>query len=302
MELRGIEQGAVEAGGDKRPHRPGACRGDDRRDGRGKPACGRFPESHARDFAALPNGRIRSGSAPIRRIACTLFSRPTMHNAAATTMPSGRATMRAAADRDQDHQREDDRAGGNQLAAKDTRMHGQSAGECEGHRRHQRHPPVAEDQAGKACEDQHASGRDQERQDASGANGVGHGEIERGGIAGFRHCRQGPGVEETEMVQQREPGFDRQNGQVGGVIGILLRVAGVHGERAVDHHEVHVGVAPIDHEIAEQNERRREADDDGGEAPRPAEKSHAIEDIARRGGLRGWGRGSCRGSCHGGGF
>ena len=56
------------------------------------------------------------------------------------------------------------------------------------------------------------------------------------------------------MVQQREPGFDRQNGQVGGVIDILLGVAGVHGECAVDDHEVHVGVAPIDHEIAEQDE------------------------------------------------
>ena len=41
-------------------------------------------------LAALPNGRIRIGSAPISRIACTLFSRPSTHNAAAGAIASGR--------------------------------------------------------------------------------------------------------------------------------------------------------------------------------------------------------------------
>ena len=99
-------------------------------------------------LASLPNGRITSGSTPIRRIACTLFSRPITQSAAAAARPSGRARLRAASDRDQDHQREDDRAGRDKLAAQDARMHGDAAGQREGQRREQRNAPVAKDQAG----------------------------------------------------------------------------------------------------------------------------------------------------------
>jgi hypothetical protein len=42
-------------------------------------------------LAALPNGITSNGSAPISKIACTLFSRPSTHNAAASAIPSGRA-------------------------------------------------------------------------------------------------------------------------------------------------------------------------------------------------------------------
>ena len=37
-----------------------------------------------------PNGRTMSGSAPISKMACTLFSSPSTHNAAASAIPSGR--------------------------------------------------------------------------------------------------------------------------------------------------------------------------------------------------------------------
>ena len=44
-------------------------------------------------LSALPNGRMTSGSAPISRIACTLFSRPSTHNPAAAASASGRARL-----------------------------------------------------------------------------------------------------------------------------------------------------------------------------------------------------------------
>ena len=40
---------------------------------------------------ADPNGKTSSGSAPISKIACTLFSSPSTHNPAAAANPSGRA-------------------------------------------------------------------------------------------------------------------------------------------------------------------------------------------------------------------
>ncbi len=43
-------------------------------------------------LVAAPNGRISSGSAPISKIACTLFSSPSTHKAAAAAIASGRAT------------------------------------------------------------------------------------------------------------------------------------------------------------------------------------------------------------------
>ena len=80
MEMRGVEQGAVEAGGDQRPRGP--CRRN-RRDGsaiapQASPTADCARTRRLR-LPALPNGRISSGSAPISRIACTLFSRPSTH-------------------------------------------------------------------------------------------------------------------------------------------------------------------------------------------------------------------------------
>ena len=87
MELRGIEQGAVKARGDQRPCRP--RRGDTPRSA-ATPAASQLdarvaPERDA-CASALPNGRIRSGSVPISKIACTLFSRPSTQSAAATAI------------------------------------------------------------------------------------------------------------------------------------------------------------------------------------------------------------------------
>ncbi len=44
-------------------------------------------------LVALPNGRSIGGSAPISRIACTLFSRPSTHNPAAIAIASGRPVL-----------------------------------------------------------------------------------------------------------------------------------------------------------------------------------------------------------------
>ena len=172
--------------------------------------------------------------------------------------PERARQMRAASDHDQDHQREDHGAGGDELAAQDPRMHGKPAGEREGQRREQRNAPVAEDQARQAGEDQHAaelrSGRRARARRAPRASSPRRTPRHPVGIAGSVQASSRPRV-----MQQREPVFDRQNGQIGGVIHEMLRIAGIHGERAVDHHEIHVGVAPIDHEIAEQTETTSQA-------------------------------------------
>ncbi len=101
-------------------------------------------------LAALPNGMTSSGSAPIRKMACTLFSRPSTHNAAAAAIASGRAIAGAASGHDQDHEREDDGTRGDQLAAQDSRMHGDAAGERECKGREHRDAPVAHDETNKA--------------------------------------------------------------------------------------------------------------------------------------------------------
>ena len=147
MELRGIEQGAVKAGGDQRPCGP--CRGEA---ATAATTAASQPDRALRQnatlaLAALPNGRTSSGSAPISRIACTLFSRPSTQR---PRRPRSRAAARCwrGGRRDQDHQREDDRTGRDQFGAQNARMHRDAAGEREGKRCDQRDAPVANDADG----------------------------------------------------------------------------------------------------------------------------------------------------------
>jgi hypothetical protein len=53
-------------------------------------------------------------------------------------------------------------------------------------------------------------------------------------------------------VQQPKPGFQRQDGEIGGVIEEMLWLAVIHDKRVVDHHEIHVGVAPVGECVPEQ--------------------------------------------------
>ena len=96
---------------------------------------------------------------------------------------------------------------------------------------------------------------------------------------------QRPGVEQAESVQQPKPELQRQDGYVRGVIEELLRLAVVEHKGVVDHHEIHVGVAPVDQRVAEQKKRCRKAGDDRGQSPSPTEESQPVEGI-----LRGVGR------------
>ena len=61
----------------------------------------------------------------------------------------------------------------------------------------------------------------------------------------------------------------------------LLRLAVIEGERAVDHHEIHVGVAPVDQRITEQKKRGREAGDDRRQSPSPAKQRQPVEGVLR---------------------
>ena len=110
------------------------------------------------------------------------------------------------------------------------------------------------------------------RENAPGANRAGHGGIEGRRIGCRRNGGQRPGVEQAERVQQLKPEFCRKDGEVGGVIEELLRLAVVENERVVDHHEIHVGVAPVDQRVTEQEERYRKAGDDRRQSPAPAEE------------------------------
>src|SRR5579871_1615081 len=96
-------------------------------------------------------------------------------------------------------------------------------------------------------------------------------------------------------MQRLEPDFDRDDGEVTGMVEKLLRLAVVQQERVVDHHEVHIGVAPISDRIAAEEERYRKAEDDRGQSPSPAEKGQ------RREGIKTAARGRCvRGKIHAG--
>src|SRR3981189_2052244 len=86
-------------------------------------------------LSAPPNGSMISGSAAISRIDCTLFSRPNMHNAAASAKTRG--------------------PGGDQLAARGGRSRGDAARESKGERGEHPHPPVAQHGARQHGEDQH---------------------------------------------------------------------------------------------------------------------------------------------------
>jgi hypothetical protein len=98
--------------------------------------------------------------------------------------------MRAPASHDQDQQRKNHRAGRDKLAAQDARMDSDPPGERKGLGRQQRDPPVPHDQAHEACEDQHATGRDQQAEHPSGAHGMGQGGFEGRSVGGRRHRRQ----------------------------------------------------------------------------------------------------------------
>ena len=92
IEMRGGEQGAVIADGNER--RGGPCRGDGRngRENAASQADRVLFQNATLALVVLPNGITSSGRAAISKIAWTLFSRPSTHNAAATAIPSGRAT------------------------------------------------------------------------------------------------------------------------------------------------------------------------------------------------------------------
>jgi len=143
---------------------------------------------------------------------------------------------------------------------------------------------VAQDQARQASEDHDCAGRDQEREHAAGAHRLRHRRIESRRIGGRRKGGQRIGIEQVKCVQQTEPGFHRENGEVGGVIEEGLRPAVVHDKRVVDHHEIHVGVTPVNHGIPEQKKRQRKAGDDPHKSGLPAEKGQPVEGITRRAG------------------
>ncbi len=161
-------------------------------------------------------------------------------------------------------------------------MHGHAAGarECQG--RQQRHAPVAQHAPHQARENQDGGRGRHQRHDAPGPHRLRHRGVERGNMAGGRDMRQRIRIEQTDRVQQPEEILHRQDGEVRGMIEIFLRQAVVENEGIVDDHEVHVGVAPVDGEIAEQEKGRDHAGDDGGKTAAPAKPAQPIERTAAR--------------------
>jgi hypothetical protein len=64
------------------------------------------------------------------------------------------------------------------------------------------------------------------------------------------------------------------------VIEIMLRLAVIEQKGVVDHHEVHVGITPIDDEIAEQEKREHKAGDERGQPSAPACHGQAIKRVS----------------------
>ena len=82
-------------------------------------------------------------------------------------------------------------------------------------------------------------------------------------------------------MQQLKPELQRQDRQVGGMIEEQLRLAIVEQEGIVDHHEIHIGVAPVDDGVAEQEKRQRKADGDRRQSPSPTKEGQPFEGILR---------------------
>ena len=82
----------------------------------------------------------------------------------------------------------------------------------------------------------------------------------------------------------------------------LLRLAVIEGKRVIDHHEIHIGVTPIDQRVAEEKKRCREAGDDRRQPPSPAEKGQRRKRIEALAGLRLGLCSQCRGLIHAGGL
>ena len=157
-----------------------------------------------------------------------------------------------------------------------------AAGEGEGKGGDQGDPPVAHDKAHQAREHEDACGRRQPSKQASGAHQRRHGGVERGGVGGGGHARQRPCVEQAETMQQLEPGLRGKDREIGRMVEELLRLAVVEQERVVDHHEIHVGIAPVEQRVAEQEERCGKAENDGGQPLAPAKEGEAVEAVLRR--------------------
>ena len=250
--------------GDQRPR--GRCRGNggDGCDDGCQPAPRRVaPERNAR---AGRRCRTAGSAAAARRSAgspapCSQGQART--SAAASAIAERTRDAGAASDHDQDQQREDDGARRHQFAAQNARMHGDAAGEGECKGRHQRDAPVAHHMADQG---QRKSARNRSR--SATPAGVRRepqlvmaaskaATFDAGGMADSVQASSRP-----SPCSSRNQYLHRKDGDVGGVIEEPLRLAVVENKRVVDHHEIHVGVAPVDQRVAEQEKRGREAGDD----------------------------------------
>ena len=301
MEVRGIEQGAVEAGGDQRPCRPCRRQRRDGRDAGSQPARSAYCARTRR--LRLPRFRTAGSAAAARRSAG--LPAPCSRDRARTApprppSPSGRAMLarRPATIRI--------------ISAK---MTGQAATSSLRKIRECTATPPENANASVASIATRQSRTMQRTRPAK---------ISTQPVA-IRKARSRPartalvmaaskaatlaadGIADSDQassrprrVQQLEPEFHRQDGDVGGVIEEQLRLAVVEGKRVVDHHEIHVGVAPVDQRIAEQKKRCRKAGDDRRQSPSPAEESQPVEGVLRRdrsaarSSRPGWKTGSCR--------
>src|SRR5579859_833800 len=63
-----------------------------------------------------------------------------------------------------------------------------------------------------------------------------------------------------------------------------LRLAVIERKRVVDHHEVHVGVAPVNQRVAVQKKRGRHRGHYCDQSPTPSKKCQPVESV--RAGLR----------------
>ena len=128
-----------------RPPRCSAGR-DDGGQGRSRPAAERLRQNATLALAGVPNGKHQQRQRADQQDRLHLVFKAE-HAESQRRAPSERARDAGAAPgHDQDHQREDDRAGRDQLAAQDPRVHGDAAGERECQRCDHRDAPVAHDQ------------------------------------------------------------------------------------------------------------------------------------------------------------
>ncbi|MGN6285712.1 MAG: hypothetical protein ACTHM2_11235 [Afipia sp.] len=144
--------------------------------------------------------------------------------------------------------------------------------------RKHRDPPIAHQQSRKRRKNQYKPGCNQRRQDSSSPDKLRHCVVERGDIAGRRHGGERRHIDPSELMEKLKPPAHRKDRQISRMLKEKI-VTIVQRQSAIDHHEIHVGIAPVNQKIADREERHSEKDDDRDQPAGPAKRRERGEGI-----------------------